>query len=297
MLARKLFVVLISVVCAGMLGGCSNWFEENTHKEWTDRDVRKIVGFFDDSLVIVRDVRHWYDVNDENGDFLDGGWGHHALYLYNYRVQEDGPRWMDSLDNGFDDDFGYFKGQMTDSVIWGSDGDVWSFWKVYDKPYKAFIKKKYDDCSIAFEVAFVKQWLGENFIARGNESLGAGGDSCNYAILDTVAGTLTYKRLDDKLKWIEKCDDVRAWGEDVYCLALLNEPMNLYLIKNDVFLDSLLQGKPYEWASYTKVGFSGSVLNLGNNIFKIIDDKLFSNGIAIRSALEYEFENGYYITY
>ena len=67
--------------------------------------------------------------------------------------------------------------------------------------------------------------------------------------------------------------------------------------KNNEFLDSLLQGSPYGWASYTKVGFSGNLLNLGNNIFKIQGDRLFSNGVSIRNSLEYKLENGNYITY
>ena len=103
---------------------------------------------------------------------------------------------------------------MTDSVIWGNDGLVWSFWKVYDKPYKVTINEEYDDCSEAFTITSVKQWLDNRFIALGESSL-KNIDGCQYAVLDTVANTLTYKRLDANLKWIEKCDDVRAWGKDV----------------------------------------------------------------------------------
>ena len=123
------------------------------------------------------------------------------------------------------------------------------------------------------------------------------GESVKYAILDTLLNTLTYKRLDTNLKWIEKCDDVRAWVNDVYCLTLVNDPLDLFLKKNDTVLDSLLQGKPYGWAEYTKVGFTGNILNLGNNICAIINDNFRCLGISIRNALEYRYKDGTSIIY
>ncbi len=116
-LKRLLAVLAVAFACVCMWG-CG--FEDGTHKEWMYRDAKKVVGFLDDSLVIVGDVRRWREVSDEDGDVVGlGAWGHQALYLFNYRVRENGPRWMDSLDNGFESDFEYFRGQLSDSIIWG----------------------------------------------------------------------------------------------------------------------------------------------------------------------------------
>ncbi len=78
--------------------------------EWDkERTLGKVMGFIDDSLVIVSDWRGW---NKEKGTFIhDGGMtsgiGHQGLRVYNYRIQEDGPRWTDSLSSEINDDFGY----------------------------------------------------------------------------------------------------------------------------------------------------------------------------------------------
>ena len=56
---------------------------------------------------------------------------------------------------------------------------------------------------------------------------------CQYAILDTTAKTITYKRLDKDLEWIKQCDDVRAWGNDVYCVILDDENANSVVLKNE----------------------------------------------------------------
>ena len=276
--AKRNAVAMTILACVCMWG-CG--FEEETHNEWFGRDLKKIVGFLDDSLVIVGDVRRWHEVDDEDGDVVGlGAWGHHALYLYNYRVQEDGPKWMDSLDNGYDDDFEYFKGQLTDSVIWGSNDHVWSFWKVYDKPYKVTINEGYDGCSEAFRIVSVKQWFDNRFIALGDSSL-KNFDGCQYAVLDTLEKKLIYKRLDGELEWISKCNDVKVKEGEIYCLALMDEPLNLYLIKDDFFLDSLLQGEPYGWNNRSGVSFMGDILNMGNNIGVInINNKI--NGLGVR---------------
>ena len=37
------------------------------------------------------------------------------------------------------------------------------------------------------------------------------------------------------MKWIQKCDDVRAWGEDVYCLQTIPNAVQIgHLLVNGV---------------------------------------------------------------
>lgn len=289
-----LFAILaLALACMGMWG-CTD-----VDFKWEEsRSGAKVVGFVDDSLVMVGDYRCWSEITDRwNGEYIDlDGCGRERLCVYNYRVQEDGPRWCDSLSS--EGMTGIFGGQMTDSVIWGGEvSKSVQLWKIGERPHEIKLKKMSEGCSVEFRISSLKQWLDGTFIGRSGESLAAGGDTCNYAVLDTMTRTLTYKQLDKDLAWIKECDDVRAWGEDVYCLALTNDPLDLFLKKNDMVLDSLLQGKPYGWAEYTKVGFAGNILNLGNNICKIVNDNFQCVGISIRNSLEYRYKDGTSIIY
>ena len=257
--------------------------------KWSDgRGTPLIAGFIDDSLVVAYDCREWLETTETwsigDGYSEKSSCGHDRLLVYNYRVQEDGPRWTDSLKNKSG---GYRWYQLTDSVFWRwAENDI-LLWKLGETARKLKLSRRNDGCSQSSKIERMHQWLDGNFIALG-DNLSVGGDSCQYAVLDTVAGTLTYKRLDKDLEWIKKCDDVRAWGEDVYCLYLTGEPLNLYLSKNDVDLDSLMQGEPYGWANYTKVGFAGNLLNLGNNVCQIINNHFSCLGVSIRGSLDFK---------
>lgn len=288
--------IIAAVLMCVYMWGCGD-----TYYDWEDRrSSRRVVGFVDDSLVMVGDIRCWTKYEETvlamSDEELGSGCGHTRLCVYNYRVQEDGPRWCDSLDNTRDEST--LMGQMTDSIVWGGNvPESIKLWKLGEKPYERKLRKIVEGCSVVFKAKSIKQWLEGTFIVRGDKSLNMGGDSCQYAVLDTMQRTITYKKLEDDLKWIKKCDDVRTWGNDVYCLALKGNPMNLYLMKNNMYLDSLLQGEPYGWTYYTKVGFAGDMLDLGNNVCRIVNDAFLCIGVSIRSALEFSNENGNSVTY
>ena len=83
---------VLALVCGGFVG-C-------TDVDFTWENVRSgasVVGFVDDSLVMVGDYRCWSEITDKwNGEYINiDGCGHERLCVYNYRVQEDGPRWCD----------------------------------------------------------------------------------------------------------------------------------------------------------------------------------------------------------
>ena len=90
-----------------------------------------------------------------------------------------------------------------------------------------------DGCSVEFTVQSVKQWFDGTFIAKSDRSLSAGNDNCQYAVLDTTAKIITYKRLEKDLVWIKQCNDVRMWGKDVYCVILDAENANSVVLKNE----------------------------------------------------------------
>ena len=265
-----LAVAMIAFACVCMWGcGVDDGWGE---REFRAYDVAKVVGFVDDSLVILADSREWMQ---ETPDYAIGGHGHQRIRVFNYRVQEDGPRWTDTLDN-FVDECDYVLGQLSDSVVWGGQpslytkvwkGPLMTFWKIGEKPIVKNISVETERCSQTFFVKNMRSWIEESIIVLSEKSLRYGGDTCQYAVLDTVAGTLTFKRLDENLKWIQKCDDVRAWGDDVYCVILDNEGENSLILKN--INDTIPTPRKFPIG-----GFWGNMIKLSGNICSIHDDEI-----------------------
>ena len=258
---NKLLTVTAVLACVCMWG-CTD-----VDFRWEPgRSSESVIGFVDDSLVIVGDYRCWLEIRDSwiMASEESSGCGRERLCVYNYRVQEDGPRWCDSLPDK--KMTGIFGGQMTDSVIWGGEvSKSVRLWKIGERPHEIKLTKESDGCSVEFRISSLKQWLDGTFIGRSGESLTATGDTCNYAVLDTVAGTLTYMRLDEDLEWIKECDDVRAWGNDVYCVILDDEGENSHILKNR----NDLIPTPRKFAIG---GFWGDMIKLSGNICSITDD-------------------------
>lgn len=279
-------ITAFACVCMWGCGVDDGWGE----REFRAYDVAKVVGFVDDSLVILADSREWMQ---ETPDYAIGGHGHQRIRVFNYRVQEDGPRWTDTLDN-FVDECDYVLGQLSDSVVWGGQtslytkvwkGPLMTFWKIGEKPIVKNISVETERCSQTFFVKNMRSWIEETIIVLSEKSLRYGGDTCQYAVLDTVAGTLTFKRLDENLKWIQKCDDVRAWGDDVYCVILDNEGENSLILKN--INDTIPTPRKFAIG-----GFWGNMIKLSGNICSIHDDEITcSDVIWYGNELKF-YENG-----
>ena len=301
---KNLVVIAIEIMVAAFV--CvSMWGCTDVDFKWEEsRSGAKVVGFVDDSLVMVGDYRCWSEITDRwNGEYIDlDGCGRERLCVYNYRVQEDGPRWCDSLSS--EDMTGIFGGQMTDSVIWGGEvSKSVQLWKMGERPHEIKLKKMSEGCSVEFRISSLKQWLGGTFIGRSGESLAADGDTCNYAVLDTAAGTLTYKQLDKDLSWIKECNDVRAWGDDVYCLQKNSEKNGFFLEVNGLKKDTVfvvdVPNISELWNSF-EFGFMGSMLYFGHNINSVdIDNKqiIIYPNVKATSALNYVDENDDNVNY
>jgi len=232
---RKMLAVLAVAFACVCMWGCS----DDVTFRWSDgRGSAEIAGFIDDSLAVVTDCREWYEDTEtwNGGYYSDVSCGHDRMMVYNYRVQENGPRWSDSLTNKSN---GYHWYQMTDSVFWRWDNDNILLWKVGEKAHEMKLSRKNDGCSQSFKIERIRQWLDGKFIALGGK-LNADGESCQYAVLDTIGKTLAFKRLDEKLEWIGDCDDVRAWGKDVYCLYYDASSAKIYLKIENKMRDTLL---------------------------------------------------------
>ena len=293
----KKFQVVLAVVLACLgIWGCSD-----TTFEWDEkRSGAKVMGFVDDSLVMVEDYRCWSKyTNYANGSSDDDrGCENARLCVYNYRVQEDGPRWCDSLTGSYTN--GMWDGQFSDSVIWGHlnvqrENSI-SLWKIGEKPHKISLNRSLEGCSIVFRGNSVKEWVDGAFIVRNEKSLKFGGDSCQYAVLDTVEKTLVYKRLDEKLEWIKKCDDVRAWGKDVYCLALDRMSYDAYLIVNDSVKDTMMSNE-FKLGNYAMVFFMGNYIALHRTLCKYENNDVHRLTSYSQQGVSFGDGKGNYIIY
>ena len=295
--SAALAAILVSVCLCGCAGDV----------EWSDtfpKTAVQVVGFVDDSLVIVYDYQRW---RRNLGSFIqdhgeESGVGHQRLLIFNYRIQEDGPRWADTLDNADVEDFNYVRGQLSDSVVWGGDPKATvSFWKIGEKPHKMKIKKVLDDCNVYFRVEKLRNWL-DGMIYAG-ENLMVSGDTCQYAILDTATRTLTYKRLDKDLEWIKSCEDVRGWWGNVYCLRKNIDKSGFFLIVNNEKKDSILiEDVPNTsnlW-NYFEFCFMGNMIYFGHNV-NLINFKyeriIIHPNIKATSGLNYIDENNNNVNY
>lgn len=298
---RLIEAALAALACVSMWG-CGDWFEPDTHYEWDKyRQGKKVVGFLNDSLVIVSDYRFWREVRDDNDDEVANGFGHQALYLYNYRVQENGPMWMDSLDNGIrNDDFEMISGQLSDSVVWAKKAnDLW-FWKIGESPRQIKINEKYDGCSHEIRSWRMREWKDGRIIVLGETTVIDSSDSyryiknalvtfdsnkayCQYGVLDTITQTITYKRLDEDLEWIKKCDDVRVWSNDVYCFMPGVYAFEAVLLRNSVDTIDIS-------VKFTTGDFWGNVLRPNANLCGLIEDSVVCSGAEWRGGLSF-YEN------
>lgn len=283
---KRLFLVVIAVfVCVG-IWGCG----DDVSMHWAEeRSLGEVVGFVDDSLAIVSSARYWHEEVEHTFSlsYDYSGYAHPGLSLYNYRVQLDGPVWFDTLDNSKDDDFEYIKGQLSDSVVWGGNpkSEV-SFWKIGEKPHKMKIKKLFDGCSVDVHYTTkLRPWLDGKILVMGERSVppdvkgfdmdSLGSEYCQYGVLDTIQKTMTYKRLDSDLKWIRQCDDVRAWGKDVYCVVLDDEGENSFVLKNK----KITIYAPHKFAIG---GFWGNMIKMNGNICSMNGDEITCSDVTWR---------------
>ncbi|WP_295052597.1 hypothetical protein [uncultured Fibrobacter sp.] len=271
---RLIAVAMTALVCIGMWG-CS----DDVTFRWSDgRGSAEIAGFIDDSLAVVTDCREWYEDTEtwNGGYYSDVSCGHDRMMVYNYRVQENGPRWSDSLTNKSN---GYHWYQMTDSVFWRWEGDNILLWKVGEKAHEMRLSRKNDGCSESFKIDRIRQWIDGKFIALGGK-LNADGESCQYAVLDTAAKIIVYKRLDKNLEWIKECDDVRAWGEDVYCFMPGEHNFEAMLLQNKHDTIEV----PIKFTIGT---FFGDVLKPNGHLCTLVEGVVVCSGIVWRGGLTF----------
>ncbi len=276
---EKMLVVLAVAFACVCMWGCS---DDIVEFRWEDsRREARIIGFVNDSLAMVGDYRFWHKSTERwNGEYYeDSDAGNPRLCVYNYRVQEDGPRWCDSIAEV--ESSRWFGVQLTDSVVCGGDlSSYFTLWKIGETPRKIELQTNFEGCSKKIGVRRMHEWIDDKFIALGTVSVNGknidnalhasdyGSEYCQYAVLDTVAKSITYKRLDGKLEWVKQCDDVRAWGGDVHCLYYNAQSANVCLkienkVKDSIWVEN--QG----W--YSGAFFEGDLMLVDGNLCEYKD--------------------------
>lgn len=112
-----------------------------------------------------------------------------------------------------------------------------------------------------------------------------GNEYCQYGVLDTIQKTVTYKRLDSDLKWIKKCDDVRAWDGDMYCLKFDKEERTSSLFVNDS-LRHVLEND-YFWTAGAVLQFQGNILLLERDVYRLENGKIKCFASASSSGISF----------
>ncbi len=305
---QRLIVAAITAISSVCMWGCYDDPCDDMEYRWMGPTEKKIVGFVNDSFAIVAHANRWSYEADCMCSGERFGLGRWTIGVYNYREQLDGPVFVDSVDDGYGQ-YMYVLGQLSDSVVWGGNTDpnllVWknatsfSFWKIGEKPHIIGVRQSFDGCSVSFPIGSLREWTDGAIFAKGN--LTAGNDSCQYAVLDTVSGVLTYKRLDEDLMWIQNCDDVRAWGEDVYCLKTKKQPIAVLLLVDEFVVDSIDYSEwRAEYLPYRVVEFDGRMVRIQSKIYgldlkknKIKNDP----NVLFSSEIEFMDINGNKVSY
>ena len=125
--------------------------------------------------------------------------------------------------------------------------------------------------------------MGERSVppdVKGFDMDSLGNEYCQYGVLDTMRRTITYKKLEDDLKWIKKCDDVRAWDDNVYCFMPGEHAFEAVLLRNGI--DTI--DVPIKFS----VGdFWGNVLRPNANLCDLVNSKVVCSGAIWRGGVSF----------
>ncbi|MCF0217071.1 MAG: hypothetical protein HUK21_11440 [Fibrobacteraceae bacterium] len=212
--------VAMSLAMVGMLGGCSN--EVTTTFE--GRQGGFLVSLVDDSLALLTTVDR-YDVCEEIGNFTPYDDCHlefknTGLHLVNYR-QKKPVIWGDTAGFAMSIAEGFYR----DSSVFIYQKGEYGFWKIGERP-KLMEKIIWQSPCSGFGDAYIRPWKDGNVLLKNAKG-------CKYAVLDTASGIVTELVLNEKLAWIEKCEDVAVWDGDVDCL-FYDGMSNIKILRNGV---------------------------------------------------------------
>jgi len=204
--------IWLSFALAALLAGCG----DGAHTEWGGRGSGSLVTIVNDSLALVQNNRGWERCEEHfmsYSDCTEGG-DNTGLFLVNYRRKEP-PLWGDTLDYFVRAYGGYY----SDSSILVTDDDGrYGFWRIGERPSGLRKWRWTGSCSPRLHGTMrARPWKDGGVIIFGEE-IPLGGDSCQYAVLDTSTGEVEQKRFSGDDAWLSGCDDISYFNGKVACL-------------------------------------------------------------------------------
>lgn len=211
------WLLALGLVAISLVGCTQTDFSWNGGR--TALGIRAIVN---DSLALQSSCHGWRKSVEHplSMDDMDDSEGcdHEGLHLVNYRSKQ-AFVWSDTIN-----EFAYIGGQLSDSVVFGGDYATFvSFWKIGQKPVSRKIKSWTGSCSPSVVKNNespdyqIRPWRDGKFLMLG-ASTKAGGDTCQYAVLDTSTGTVVQSRFANSDAWLAECEDITYLGGKVLCL-------------------------------------------------------------------------------
>ncbi|MFA6623480.1 MAG: hypothetical protein WCS54_05160 [Fibrobacteraceae bacterium] len=210
---RKGLFGALFVLAVLLFFGCD---QNNTTFEWGGRTSSGLVSIVNDSLALLVNVRGYSicETTAMDGDMCEDGGDHTGLFLVNYRSKQ-APLWGDTLD--------YYLGSYGDyysdsSVMFLDEDDRFCFWKIGQKPTERKSWTWTGTCSPKLQgTKRARPWKDGNVLILG-ERIPQGGDSCQYAVLDTSTGIVSQGQFSGDDAWLGGCDDISYLDGKVACL-------------------------------------------------------------------------------
>src|SRR5574344_507599 len=270
-------VIFVAVL---LLSGCDN--TTTTVSGW-DRSGG-VVTIVDDSLALVNYARgedtceenEWSGLEDCESSFLSSG-----LFLVNYRNKQT-PLWGDTLDYYLS----FYGNYFSDSSVMTLDasGRKFGFWRIGGVPSGLKSWTWTGTCSPKLQgTKRARPWKDGDVLILG-EWIPQGGDSCQYAVLDTSTGIVSQGRFSDDDSWLAKCDDINYFNGKVACLRKdTSFACAVDLIVDDVSADTLVmdscgfvEDHPSQWMGnfvrfdiFTADAASPAYLNQADRLYKV----------------------------
>jgi len=230
---------LLALVVVGLAGCTQTDFNWNGGR--TALGIRAIVN---DSLALQSSCHGWRKSVEHplSMDDMDDSEGcdHEGLHLINYRSKQ-AFVWSDTIN-----EFAYIGGQLSDSVVFGGDYVTFvSFWKIGQNPVSRNIKSWTGSCSPSVVKNNespdyqIRPWRDGKFLVLG-ASTKAGGDTCQYAVLDTSTGTVVQSRFSGDDAWMVDCEDIKYLGGKAACLRRTkNHRCGIDIVMDKTITDTL----------------------------------------------------------
>jgi hypothetical protein len=243
---------LLALASALLLVACNSCESE---VEWSDqRSIGSVVGIVNHSLALMYSTRSWGQ-SDWGMSPGNSGNDHLGLHLINYKTKQK-PLWEDTIDYIFD-----ISSQIFDSIVVGTrtnfDEQI-ILWKIGEKPKTHRITQKQENCITPWAWRTnrrMRAWIDGKILVlprrQNRMTPSPNGDTCQYALLDTMTWQINMKKFDGNLEWLAQCEDIATFDERIICLKKSNNVGSIIdLVNQNTTLDSITPSNAIDFYNY-----------------------------------------------